>query len=383
MLLVSVLVRAAAGCSDTPLPDPGVEITNAEGPTWTPESAWRLEEDLRLGSAGGGSREEEQFGEIQSVGSDSQGRIYVLDWLSQDIRVFDRNSSFSHRIGRRGSGPGEFGAARAFVSGPGDSLWVLDDGTLRYSVFAPNGSFVRSHRRTTVGYFPSLRGTVLADGSYLDWEMASPEGRFGARFLFYPIRFRPGSDRSPDSFLALEHRWHLLPSGMPEAHFGEHLIGAVDRKGSIWFSRSREYRIYRRSLEGDTTLVFGLPATPARTGTAERDFIRKAYAHIPGLVSEYLDALPATRPIVHHLVPDNAGHLLVFADIAGEPPGTVVDVFRDTGVYLGRLTLPTAVALGPPRSPPIVHVNQEYLLAVVRDELDVPYVSRLKIVKER
>jgi len=34
-----------------------------------------------------------------------------------------------------------------------------------------------------------------------------------------------------------------------------------------------------------------------------------------------------------------------------------------------------------PRSLPVVHVAREYIHVVVTDEMDVPFVSRLKIVK--
>lgn len=92
--------------------------------------------------------------------------------------------------------------------------------------------------------------------------------------------------------------------------------------------------------------------------------------------------LPETKPIVHRIVPDDAGHILVFADVAREPAGTAVDVFRESGEYLGRMTVPTPVPFAGRRFP-VVHATPEHLFVVVKDELDVSYVSRLKIVKGR
>jgi hypothetical protein len=45
------------------------------------------------------------------------------------------------------------------------------------------------------------------------------------------------------------------------------------------------------------------------------------------------------------------------------------------------MSLPVPVALIPSR-PPVAHITSEYLYVVVMDDMDVPYVSRLKIVKE-
>lgn len=42
------------------------------------------------------------------------------------------------------------------------------------------------------------------------------------------------------------------------------------------------------------------------------------------------------------------------------------------------MALPSPVPLEP-GGPPVVHVTPEYLYVVTEDELDVPYVSRLRI----
>ncbi|HEX7051941.1 MAG TPA: 6-bladed beta-propeller [Longimicrobiales bacterium] len=358
-----------------------VVVDNAGGPIWTRETAWRLEEDLRLGTAAAEGPEPEQFSDVVSVVSDSRGRIYVLDWMSQDIRVFHPDGTFSHTIGRKGRGPGEFAGAWVLTMGAGDTLWVLDDGTMRFSAFAPDGAFLESHRRSIVGYGPP-RQTILYDGGYIDWIPAFPDDRFGARIFFYPVRYAPGFERA-DTFPPLEYTQRMVANGsMPLMDYGGSIVAAAGADGSIWFADSREYRIYRRSLEGDTTLVFSLPVTAPPLGEAEREYVRKRWARRPELRAEQLEALPETKPIVYGIVPDNAGHIYVFADVAGVPPGTFVDVFRESGEYLGRMALPMPVPLTPGR-PPVVHATLEHLYVVVSDGLDVPYVSRLRIIRGR
>lgn len=72
-------------------------------------------------------------------------------------------------------------------------------------------------------------------------------------------------------------------------------------------------------------------------------------------------------------------HLFLFVDLVGEPAGTVVDVFRDSGLFLGRMHLPWPLPLSSRH--PIAHATAEHLYVVSYDELDVPHVSRLRIVK--
>lgn len=358
-----------------------IEVANTGESIWTAETAWRLEEDLRLGTLEGAGSEPEQFGNIESIATDSRGRIYVLEWDRQEIRVFDSVGTYSHTIGRRGQGPGELSAAWTLSIGPGDTLTVLDDGAMRFSVFAPDGAFIQSHRRNIVGYGAPLRSR-LDDGGYLDWAQGFPDGRPGPRLLYRPVRHAPGFGEA-DTFPPIDYTMDMVPSGRIRLLlWGGFVVAAAGADGTIWFADSREYRVYRRTLEGDTTLVFSLQAEPAPLGEPERQQLRERWARRPDILDEQLEALPETKPVVYGVVPDGSGHVFVFPDVAGEPPGSVVDVFRESGEYLGRRTLPSPVPLEPGR-PPVVHVTPEHLYVVTKDELDVPYVSRLRIERGR
>jgi hypothetical protein len=356
-----------------------VEVSNTGTPAWTAQTAWRYEEDLRLGTAMATGDAMEQFGSIRSVASDSQGRIFVLDGMVEEIRVFEPTGAYSHSIGRRGRGPGEFSGASALDVGRGDTLTVLDDGLMRFSVFESDGTLVANHRRDIVGTGAPLRSS-LSDGGYLDWALAFPDGRFGARVLLHPVRYAPGLERA-DTFPPIEAIQRMVSSGrMPLLDFGGFPVASADRTGSVWFAHSQEYRVFRRGLEGDTTLAFRLPVEAVPLGESEREYVRNRWRHRPDILAEQLEALPETKPVIYGIVPDNAGHVLVFVDVAGEGPGTVLDVFRESGEYLGRVKLPIRVPLLPGRAP-VVHATRDYLYAVVEDEMEVPYVSRLRKIE--
>lgn len=106
------------------LSDGRIQVTNRAVQGWAVGTPWRLEENLRLGEADAGGPE--QFGQITAVMSDPDGAIYVLDGLSQEIRVFLTDGTFSHSIGRKGRGPGELSGATGIALGRGDTLWVVD-----------------------------------------------------------------------------------------------------------------------------------------------------------------------------------------------------------------------------------------------------------------
>jgi len=380
-----------AACTSEPgdRGNPRADTNSASGinvvdpaPLWTDQTAWHLEEDLRLGQVE--SEGPDQFGMIGRVMIDEHGLIHVLDMLSQDIRVFNPDGSFSHRIGRKGDGPGEFREAAAMTMGPGDTLWVVDPPEARYSAFGPDGRFLRSIPRRILrsGDWP---GRFLSDGRYLDWGFDQPDGinAKDARIVLYPIILSQGF-QNPDSmpFISYTHRMAEVEGKLqPAVFFSRDLLYEVDGHGRLWFAVNEQYRLFRRDLDGDTTLTVTMSAEPSPINESDREVVRKRMALRPELTDAYLAALPETRPIINRLIADRAGHLYVIADLAGHAPGTVLDVFRtDDGQYLGRLELPQPVPLQPRRLL-VGYATADHLLFVVLDENNTPFISRLRIVR--
>jgi hypothetical protein len=342
-----------------------------------------LVEDLRIGSADGLAPE--QFGRITAVMEDGRGRIFVLDGMAQEIRVFRSDGSFSHTIGRSGEGPGEFKAATGITLGRGDSLWVIDPVGGRYTVFDNAGRLVTSWNRPFQSFLDYWQGNLQPDGSLLDWGLRFPEeegGIAGRRIVLQPWRFLPQGP-SADSLPPLEFEQNVATIGgypRPVPFYNVGLAVAGDPTGDIWFGRTDGYSIYRRTPAGDTILEISLPAKPSRLSDSDREHVRDRMASRPDLVPEYLRALPAYRPVLNRLIADPSGRLYVVADIEGQAPGSFLDVFRHDGLYLGRLELPKPFRLIPPRDL-VVYAAEEHLLVAQMDSLGVPYVSRLRVVR--
>jgi hypothetical protein len=366
------------------LPGGALSVTNTGVPAWARGSGWSLEEDLRLGAVEGDGPE--QFSRITAVRADSLGMIYVLDAFTQEIRVFDPSGAFSHRIGRMGEGPGEFMNVTAMSFDPSGNLWVTDVRMGRYSGFDSGGSLLASYPRHMSAC--PFAGEFTPDSHFVDCATAFPdEGPAvvgGARLVYYPVRF--ANDRQQlDSFPPIEYTREMITRAdglsVPQVFFGGSLKAYLDRSGQIWFADSREYRVFRRTLDGDTTLVFSLPAEPALIGGVETEMVRDTYRARPDLLALYLENLPQQKPIVHQILGDEAGHIFVVPEVAGIAAGMVIDVFRDNGEYLGRIDLPRRIAaaglaqasLGP------VYATRDHLYYAVVDEYDVPYLCRFRI----
>lgn len=76
----------------------------------------------------------------------TEGRLAVANAGSRQILVFDTAGSLLQRIGRDGEGPGEFRSLSSVHYVRGDSLLTFDSRLQRFSVFSPEGSYVRAFR---------------------------------------------------------------------------------------------------------------------------------------------------------------------------------------------------------------------------------------------
>lgn len=80
-----------------------------------------------------------EFGTIVSMAvDDTRGVLFLLDPLKARLSAFSRSGRFIDAVGRRGSGPGEFGAATALMF-DGANLHVLDQRNLRITTYGLRG----------------------------------------------------------------------------------------------------------------------------------------------------------------------------------------------------------------------------------------------------
>jgi len=118
-----------------------------------------VEKVLTLGKKGGAGPT--AFGEVREIELDEKGRLYVLDRMNNEIRVFDSGGKYINTIGRRGQGPGEFRSPLS-LDYVDRQLFVTERG--RVSRFGTNGGFLGMHRTNVPGI---SRALPLKDGGVL------------------------------------------------------------------------------------------------------------------------------------------------------------------------------------------------------------------------
>jgi hypothetical protein len=107
---VDAATRGSSSAQVDTLPSGIVRVTNSGDPAWTDDNGWTLVEDLRLGSLDGTGPT--LFAQIAAILPDDAGNIYILDYPTQEIRVFNASGDHLRTIGGEGQGPGELRGAR-------------------------------------------------------------------------------------------------------------------------------------------------------------------------------------------------------------------------------------------------------------------------------
>src|SRR5690606_7454703 len=103
-----------------------------------------------------------------SVGTDGEGRLYVLDRPNHRVVVFDAAGRHLRVLGREGGGPGELQWPFNMSVAPDGTVSVYDAGKHALVRFGPDGE-VLDESRPDIDYFgPMLRvvgSTILYDGT--------------------------------------------------------------------------------------------------------------------------------------------------------------------------------------------------------------------------
>ncbi len=97
-----------------------LHILNSDTPQLPPLKI-TLDEQWRIGT----DDDDEFFGVISRVTTDSDGNVYALDSQLTEVRVYDADGNYLRTVGREGEGPGEFRNPNDMYLGLGDKIGVL------------------------------------------------------------------------------------------------------------------------------------------------------------------------------------------------------------------------------------------------------------------
>lgn len=136
-LLAAALLAAALLSADAAAQDRVVRLPERDRAlAGTPAQVFAI------GRADGAAHE--TFGEVTGVAFDASDNLYVLDRQAARVMVYDRTGRFVRQIGSQGEGPGELMVPLQLAVGADGTVIISDIGRRGYSLFRPDGTFLRN-----------------------------------------------------------------------------------------------------------------------------------------------------------------------------------------------------------------------------------------------
>ncbi len=398
--LLSITLAACGGgesrWAGTVTDSAGVAIVAnpAEG-VWDTDERWTVEEEVRIGALEGSP--EYQFGQIGGMTVDSEGRVFVLDAQAQHIQVYNPDGSYERTIGKKGGGPGELQGAIFVLMGPGDTLLVPDMQNQRVNRYAPDGSSLGSFRLS------------LEKGLPMQFR-ATPSGILAQQLRPFALPGQPTPEMidaivviNPDGTVI--DTLKTFPSGetiklsgaAPEINiYSPEPVWELTEEMRLLFGVNDQYNIGVYSPDGGLERIIRKPFELKPVADRDRQVVIEFLERTWGEAGVPPEALSQLRNMVHF-----GDAFPAFSTIAAGPVGTIWvqhiqaaselseeelesynliedagardwDVFDSEGRLLGVISMP-------PRFAPRIFRGDK-IYGVWRDELDVQYVVRLRIV---
>lgn len=332
-----------------------------------------------------GAPEYELYGATYALRLDD-GRIVLANTGTDELRFFGPDGRHLRSVGREGGGPGEFRAIRGLTRLPGDSLGVWDWDLRRLTIYDDAGTFGRVVTPGGLaGFVPRLIG-AFDDGTLVGTGGQDPRAAAAAAVnaggevredTVALLRLDPGAGATLDTVVRLPGRQHRLVARGESFSMQAVLLGRQEQldmgadRLMVGDDRTGGIRVFGP----DGRLRRRIRTGPGPRAVADRDvewLVRQFLARLPEEewpgARANLRQLPVavTVPAFTGLFADRLGRLWLAHHDIDDDPVRRWTVLNAEGRYLAHVDLPQ-------QARPL-DAGSDYLLAHLRDELDVEHV---------
>lgn len=399
--LVSLALFSACGTAAdsatttaTAVDSAGVQIVTSSGPAWGEGEEWRVggEPTLEIGMAEGPNAY--LLSGVQAAIRRDDGTLVLANGQTAEIRFYDPSGTHLATVGGKGGGPGEFQTLMWMGLVAGDSIAAYDASSRRLSLFSPQGDFVRAVTADAIegGSYPLPVG-LLSDRSLvaMTFEFSGQPPRANEVTQTPELLLRFGPDGALVDTVGRLLGPETLVQGVTSANgmnlvmMSTPLFGRAGVKGvvgdrvvvglgdvyelQVLMPDGRPERVIRRALQPRPVTEEMLAAARlerTRGVSSEEERARR---------DRSLREAPhgSTVPFYDRIMGDDEGNLWVQDFTVPGEGDAAWSVFDPEGHFLGPVRMPPGLR--------VTHIGGDFVVGVVRDELDVERVRVYSLEK--
>ncbi len=352
-----------------------------------------LREEVRVGSVWD---EDRTLSDVRGVAVYGDSLLLVLERMDHSVKVFDWSGEPVGRIGRYGSGPGEF-KDPANLAVRNDTILVRNVATASLVLLTISGGEVA---RFTFPWITVAEGTgmirgplgIFPDGTFLGYVSASRPQLFEERKEYFLPTLKVGRSGDVLDTLSLRRRTtgraisapeigaprFFLPAEIPsDIGATSSALGIVATAEPFPKGLEAQYRITSIRHTGDTIFSRLYPFQPKRVREETLDALALEYSRsvresrrVMDAVRRAYSARPYVPPVSSLRIDLDGRFWVGREEIPREPIGW--EVLSPSGEPLFRVELPAGSR--------IWLASQDLLWAEEKDDMGVPFIVRYRIV---
>jgi hypothetical protein len=307
-----------------------------------------------------------ELGFVWSVAVDAARRLYTFEYKTKQLNVHDADGTFIRKIGRRGSGPGEYGDILGLTVIRDSLVTIYDLGQARITRFRPDGTLdgtIQLNRPLTgtSSLLPSdNEGHVYLKSHYYMGSDGKAVSLPQSKLLWHRIRADGTiADSIPEPRLTdpTDPAPSAVESGMLMRNFVPETSVRPAATGGLVFGNGETYRFWIRPMRGPVRAVEREWAPVALTSDERAEWIEMSSARSRRDPKHPEYKIPTTKPAYRGFYVDADGRIWIALYAKAQkrelpPPkpnalpevswfqDPVFDVFDPMGAYLGNVTLP-------------------------------------------
>jgi hypothetical protein len=323
-------------------------VNNPKEPMYDSE-VFRLEEELCIGK--GREEEEYLFSNIGDLDVDDIGRIYVLDRMECQIKVFDAEGKYNSTIGNKGQGPGEMSSASSIQITLHNHIALNDSTARKIHFFGMDGKFSHAVSQRNMAFFSNplvdSKGNITASYMIMDNEIT-----------YVLKKFDPQLKEISTLFSTVLLKYPNFNPFFPQCYWD-----LLDGENIVW-GFADKYEIFIIDSGGKTIKIITRDYNPIKIQDEEKEKRIEGLREGVKLVwNEY------HNPFIYLCVDDTGRIFTRTYKKAADSGRYLYDVFDPSGKYLAQVPL---------KSRPYI-IKKGKLYTVEEDEEGYQYVKRYRI----